>query len=32
MPKLELTLDEIHAELLEQLKDLIDVCERHGIE
>lgn len=29
MPKVELTLEEIHAELLEQLDDLIKVCERH---
>ena len=27
----ELKLAEIHAELLEQLKDIISVCERHGI-
>ena len=32
MPKVELTLEEIHAELLEQLDDLIRVCERHHIE
>ncbi|MBQ1861198.1 MAG: LicD family protein [Clostridia bacterium] len=32
MPKVELTLEEIHAELLEQLDDLIKVCERHHIE
>ena len=32
MPKIELTLDEIHAELLEQLNDIVTVCERHGIE
>ena len=32
MPKVELTLEEIHEELLEQLNDLIKVCERHHIE
>ncbi len=31
MAKLELTLDEIHAELLEQLADIIRVCQKHGI-
>ena len=29
---LELTLDQIHAELLEQLRDITSVCRRHGIE
>ena len=28
----ELTLEEIHAELLEQLRDIASVCRRHGIE
>ena len=32
MPKIELTLDQIHAELLEQLRDITEVCRRHGIE
>ena len=27
----ELTLEEIHAELLEQLEDITNVCTRHGI-
>ncbi|MBO7662482.1 MAG: LicD family protein [Clostridia bacterium] len=27
----ELTLEEIHAELLEQLRDIASVCRRHGI-
>ena len=30
--KKELTLQEIHEELLEQLRDIVSVCERHGIE
>ena len=30
--KKELTLEEIHAELLEQLRDITAVCERYGIE
>ena len=30
--KKELTLEEIHAELLEQLKDITAVCDRHGIQ
>ena len=28
----ELTLEEIHAELMCQLRDILAVCERHGIE
>ena len=30
--KRELTLDEIHEELLCQLRDIMAVCEAHGIE
>ena len=30
--KREMTLEEIHGELLEQLRDITAVCERHGIE
>ena len=30
--KHELTLEEIHAELLEQLRDITGVCDRYGIE
>ena len=30
--KKELTLEEIHAELLEQLRDITAVCDRYGIE
>jgi len=30
--KKELTLGEIHEELIEQLKDITSVCDRHGIE
>ncbi len=31
-PEKKLSLAEIHAELLEQLRDIISVCARHGIE
>ena len=30
--KRELTLEEIHAELLEQLRDITKICDAHGIE
>ena len=30
--KRELTLEEIHEELLEQLKDIVAVCDRYGIQ
>ena len=32
MEEKKLSLPEIHAELIEQLRDVIAVCERHGIE
>ena len=32
MAERKLNLDEIHAELLEQLRDIVSVCSRHGIE
>ena len=32
MEETKLTLDEIHAELLEQLRDITRVCQAHGIE
>ena len=32
MEEKKLSLPEIHAELIEQLRDIIAVCERHGIE
>ena len=30
--KIEMTLDEIHEELLEQLRDITKICDAHGIE
>ena len=32
MEEKKLSLDEIHAELIEQLRDIVAICERHGIE
>ena len=32
MEETKLTLDEIHAELMEQLRDITRVCQAHGIE
>ena len=32
MEEKKLSLPEIHAELIEQLRDVIAICERHGIE
>jgi len=32
MEEKKLSLEEIHAELIEQLRDVIAICERHGIE
>ena len=32
MEETRLTLEEIHAELKEQLRDIIRVCKAHGIE
>lgn len=31
MAQAKMNLEEIHAELIEQLKDIVSVCERHGI-
>ena len=32
MEEKKLSLEEIHAELIEQLRDIVAICERHGIE
>ena len=32
MEKKKLSLPEIHAELIEQLRDVIRICDKHGIE
>ena len=32
MEEKKLSIDEIHAELIEQLRDIVAICERHGIE
>ena len=31
MAQVKMTLEDIHAELLEQLRDIVAVCDRHGI-